>query len=122
MADDGLEDALGELLETIQTDMLERATKQRDSQMKTVTEWKEFTPTLNDRNIILSPWCKDTKCEEDIKKTTHEEALELATGGSLTGAAKSLCMPFKQPELAAGTNCVRCGEEAKIWCLFGRSY
>ena len=39
--------------------------------------------------------------------------------------AKSLCIPFSQPkELAPATKCVRegCGNIAKNYTLFGRSY
>lgn len=41
--------------------------------------------------------------------------------------AKSLCIPFEQPSgenaLKPGvTKCVRCGENAECFTLFGRSY
>ena len=36
--------------------------------------------------------------------------------------AKSLCIPFEQPKLDAGCKCVNCGQPAKRWALFGRSY
>ena len=41
--------------------------------------------------------------------------------------AKSLCIPFEQPSgadaLVPGvTKCVKCGEDAKHYTLFGRSY
>jgi len=36
----------------------------------------------------------------------------------------ALCIPFEQPELAAGTKCLRpsCGKDAQKWVQFGRSY
>jgi len=74
-------------------------------------------------------------CEEEIKirsqndsvamaKTNADAAAELEEEQqtSLTGAAKSLCIPFEQPELPEGSKCFACGEPAKCWCLFGRSY
>ena len=40
--------------------------------------------------------------------------------------AKSLCIPFDQPKnppiVAGETKCVACGNDAKRYCLFGRSY
>lgn len=37
-------------------------------------------------------------------------------------AAKTLCIPFDQPDLPAGTPCFVSGQEAKCWVLWGRSY
>ncbi|KAJ2388462.1 ribose-phosphate pyrophosphokinase 1, partial [Coemansia sp. RSA 2559] len=40
--------------------------------------------------------------------------------------AKSLCLPFKQPTdhpiVPGSTKCVQCGQDAKRYALFGRSY
>jgi prolyl-tRNA synthetase len=43
-------------------------------------------------------------------------------GEMLTGSAKSLCIPFEQDVLPAGTKCVHCGQPAVCKTLFGRSY
>lgn len=42
----------------------------------------------------------------------------------LTGAAKTLCIPFNQAPLPAGTKCIvpGCEHDAVSWTLFGRSY
>lgn len=37
-----------------------------------VTEWKDFTPTLNSKKMILAPICSDMKVEVDIKKKSAE--------------------------------------------------
>ena len=37
-------------------------------------------------------------------------------------AAKSLCIPFEQPELPSGTKCFISGKDATCWVLWGRSY
>ncbi|KAF3515906.1 hypothetical protein DY000_02061964 [Brassica cretica] len=39
-----------------------------------------------------------------------------------TGAAKTLCSPFEQPELPEGTLCFASGKPAKKWTYWGRSY
>lgn len=50
--------------------------------------------------------------------------MEAANEGEvlLTGAAKTLCIPFNQPELAEGSKCFACGEPATTTALWGRSY
>jgi len=41
----------------------------------------------------------------------------------LTGSAKTLCIPFDQPELKEGTKCFAgCGKDATCKALWGRSY
>jgi prolyl-tRNA synthetase len=113
-----------ELLDTIQSDMLERAKKARDERIVRVTEWKDFVRTLDGRNIVLAPWCDRVACEEDIKDKSGKEAKDAqeAGGFQLTASAKSLCIPFDQPEAVESYKCFCCGEQAKVWCLFGRSY
>ena len=71
-----------------------------------------------------------TGCEEDIKIRSAKESLERmsekekveAEKATLTGAAKSLCVPFEQPALPEGAKCFACGKPAVNWTLFGRSY
>ena len=40
----------------------------------------------------------------------------------LTGAAKTLCIPFEQEPIQEGTKCFHCGSDAKVRALWGRSY
>lgn len=114
------------LLDEIQVALLEKATAERDSHMVQVTEWSKFVSTLDGKNIALCPWCDTTSCEDAVKKKSGEESLkaksEENTGFKLTGSAKTLCIPFNQPELVAGTKCFACDQPAKKWTLFGRSY
>ena len=55
-------------------------------------------------------------------KTKQPGDEENETFEKLTGAAKSLCTPFQQPELPAGTTCVLCNKPAINFTMFGRSY
>lgn len=48
--------------------MLRIAKEQRDSQLKRVTKWEDFVPNLDKKCIILTPWCQETKCEEEVKE------------------------------------------------------
>ncbi len=50
------------------------------------------------------------------------EEAQTAAAEKLSGAAKSLCVPLRQPALPEGTKCVNCGLNAINWCMFGRSY
>lgn len=59
--------------------------------------------------------CEDPESEEWVKKKSQEE--------SDRGAAKTLCIPFQQPPLPAGTMCFTGnGKPATVWALWGRSY
>jgi len=114
-----------ELLETIHNDMYERAKGERDSHLVQVREWKDFVPALNQKNMVLTPFCNETEWEEKVKERSREEALagEVEDAQTSTSAAaKTLCIPFEQPELPSGTPCFISGKPATCWVLWGRSY
>lgn len=121
------------ILEEIQASMLRRATAERNERMKTCLTWEEFNAALNAKNMALAPWCGCADCEESIKERSAAQANKeeegpkdgdsiQEEGEKLSGAAKSLCVPFEQRELPQGTTCVGCGKLAANWTLFGRSY
>ncbi|CAG9461739.1 unnamed protein product [Pedinophyceae sp. YPF-701] len=104
---------VAELLEQIQADMYAKARAEFDASMERVTEWGEFMGALDRLHMVLAPWDESVEVEEEIRKrSTTESAM----------GAKSLCIPFVQPELPAGTKCIVSGNPAKSWGLFGRSY
>lgn len=120
-----LEKRVAEILEEMQVGLLERARKDFDAHRVQVDEWKDFVPTLNAKNVILSPWCGDADCEDDIKDSSakkddgeDEEVDEKAP----SMGAKSLCIPKEQPELKPNQKCVKCDRPAITYCMFGRSY
>jgi prolyl-tRNA synthetase len=129
--------------------MLGRARAERDSRLQRVTSWTDFLAALDAKSMALAPHCNSTTCEEQIKHKSGEVAKaqfaeeerqakiraaeakanggdadeeEAALGEKLTGAAKSLCIPFDQPQLPAGQTCVHCTQPAVHYTLFGRSY
>ncbi len=117
------------LLDTIQNDLLDRARKQFDAHTKQITAWKDFVPALNAKNVCLIPFCLAEKCEDEIKemsarKDEGDDTPEDAKAPSM--GAKSLCIPFEQPEgiVKGETRCLNpnCEGLAEEWCLFGRSY
>mmetsp|Transcript_38436 Transcript_38436/g.46356 ORF Transcript_38436/g.46356 Transcript_38436/m.46356 type:complete len:501 (+) Transcript_38436:50-1552(+) len=103
-----------EICETMQAEMLARAVAKRNSQITTVLEWKDFVPALDKKHMVIAPWCEEVESEELVKKKSNDE--------SDGGAAKTLCIPFVQPPLPAGTKCFITGKPAKSWTLWGRSY
>lgn len=56
---------------------------------------------LNAKNLCLAPWCNNQQCELDAKEKSKQESLKaMSEAGEdeevLTGAAKTLCIPFEQ--------------------------
>ncbi|KAF2451342.1 prolyl-tRNA synthetase [Karstenula rhodostoma CBS 690.94] len=126
---DDLKTAIPELLEKIQKDMLAKATKAYDEHRVQLTNWDDFVPTLNDKNVILVPHCEGDKCEDEVKAKSASTALGDGVAEDKQApamGAKSLCIPFDQPEgIKEGeTKCINpdCKNFAKKWVLFGRSY
>eukprot|EP01018_Ginkgo_biloba_P006631 Gb_35792 [translate_table: standard] len=109
---DCLTKRVGELLEEIQNNMFERAKLQRDSCIVKAETWDEFMLALNNKKMVLAPWCDEVDVEEDVKARTKGEM----------GAAKTLCMPFDQSDFSEGTICFASGKPAKKLALWGRSY
>ncbi|KAK6335407.1 ribose-phosphate pyrophosphokinase 1 [Orbilia brochopaga] len=121
----GLADSVNKLLDSIQADLYKKAKTSFDENIETVTSWDQVVPALNQKKLIMMPFCLEEACEDDIKdrsKRTDGDEVEDAKAPSM--GAKSLCRPFDQPPgLVPGqTKCLACGKDAKEFCLFGRSY
>ncbi|VVT57479.1 uncharacterized protein SAPINGB_P005716 [Magnusiomyces paraingens] len=111
-------------LEKIQVDLYDKAKASFDGHITKADSLDKFVPALNTKNVVLAPFCGEEACEDEIKDKTArqgQEGVEVDEKAPSMGA-KSLCIPFDQPELAAGTKCVGCGQPAKFHTLFGRSY
>ena len=117
------------LLDIIQSDLYKRADEKFKSHTIKVTTWDDFVPALNAKNVCLIPHCLEEGCEEKIKKLSEkkeagEDEPEDAKAPSM--GAKSLCIPFEQPEgiVTGETLCTNpeCGNKAVSWCLFGSKY
>jgi len=44
-----------------------RARKDLNEHIKQVENWDDFSPELNKKNLLLSPFCGEQSCEELIK-------------------------------------------------------
>ena len=103
---DEIAEKVGQLLETIQHDMLERARAHRDAHTYVATDYDEFVQTINEKpGFVKAMWCGCKECEDKIKEDT---------------AATSRCMPFEQEQLS--DKCVCCGKPAKKMVYWGRAY
>lgn len=127
LALDNLAQSVSQLLETIQEEMYQKAKAEYDSHVIKVTEWKDFVPALDAKNVILTPFCKTEACEDKIKENSARQVDgdEPVDERAPSMGAKSLCIPLEQPETEAETQkrtCIGCGAQAQCWTLFGRSY
>ena len=103
---DEVEAKVGELLETIQKDMLERARAHREAHTYIAKNMEEMGAILtNTPGFVKAMWCGCQECEDKIKEQF---------------AATSRCMPFEQEELS--DVCVCCGKPAKKMVYWGKAY
>jgi prolyl-tRNA synthetase len=101
----GLVDAVGEMLDTIQADMLAAATSFRDANIHWARDYEQLKQTVAE-GWARAYWCGDTACESQIKDDTK---------------ATSRNIPLDQEGAGAGA-CVVCGEPAAAWALWARAY
>jgi len=101
-----LEAKVGEVLETMQTEMLERARAHREEHTYVATTMDEFVKTFTEKSgFVKAMWCGCQECEDKIKEQL---------------SVTSRCMPFEQEQLAE--TCVCCGKPAKKMVYWGRAY
>lgn len=122
-----IEKTASDILVAIHDGMFSKAKAERDARLKTVEKWDDFVSALDAKCLILAPWCEDSGCEESIKeRSAHKAVQTVSESGEVdirapSMGAKSLCIPFEQPEKCTG-GCVACDKPAKSYALFGRSY
>lgn len=122
--------AIPTLLDTIHNDLFRRADEEFRAHRKIITNWDDFVPALNDKNICVIPHCLTEECEDQIKEMSARKAEEdlgvPQDARAPSMGAKSLCIPFEQPEgiVPGVTKCTNphCGRFAEKWCLFGRKF
>ncbi len=103
---DELESKVGEVLETMQKEMLERARAHREEHTYVARNFDEFTKIFEEKSgFVKAMWCGDQACEDTIKEKL---------------AVTSRCMPFEQEQLS--DVCVCCGKPAKKMVYWGKAY
>ena len=93
-------------LDAIQTDLLQKATKELAENTRDASTVAELKRVLaHHGGIVRIPWCGEAECEAKLKEET---------GG------KILNVPLRQK--APKANCLICGKDAAHLANFGRSY
>ena len=106
VAIDELADTLTALMETIQREMLKRATEHRNAHTTDAHDYEEFKDAVaNKPGFVRGMWCGDRACEDKIKEET---------------TATSRCMPFEQERIS--DVCVCCGKPATKLVFWGKAY
>ena len=103
---DNVEEELQKILDTMQSEMLERARAHRDAHTYEAHNYEEFKDIIaNKPGFVKGMWCGDQACEDKIKEET---------------TATSRCMPFEQEHIS--DVCVCCGKPAKKLVYWGKAY
>ncbi len=103
---DNIEETLYQMLETMQTDMFEKAKAHREAHTYIVKEYEEYKKDLpNKPGFAKMMWCGCKECEDKLKEET---------GASIR------CIPFEQEDL--GDKCHICGKPAKHMIYVARAY
>lgn len=101
-----LEAKAGEILNTVQKEMLERARTHRDAHTYEARDMEEFVKLFTGNSgFVKAMWCGEQACEDQIKEKL---------------SVTSRCMPFEQERLSE--TCVCCGRPAKKMVYWGRAY
>ncbi|KAM0671414.1 prolyl-tRNA synthetase [Ordospora colligata] len=113
-----ISEVVADEIEIMHSEMLAKATAERDSRISQVYNFDEFLSALDSKNIVVAPWCCDGDCEMEIKsKSTKVDS----NGNVVATGAKTLCIPY-EAEACDGMKCVYCNKQAMKRTLFGRSY
>ena len=101
-----LSETVGQLLEAIQKDMLERARTHRDAHTYTAADYEQFKEIVAEKpGFVKAMWCGCQECEDKIKEDT---------------GATSRCMPFEQEQIS--DVCICCKKPAKKIVYWGKAY
>ena len=103
---DQVEAEVAKLLDTIQTEMLERARAHREAHTYVAATMEEFEKCFTEKTgFVKAMWCGNQECEDAIKEKL---------------SVTSRCMPFEQEHLS--DTCVCCGKPATKMVYWGRAY
>ena len=106
VAIESLAEEIKNILDKMQTEMLERARTHREAHTYVATNYDEFKDVVaNKPGFVKAMWCGDQACEDKIKEET---------------TATSRCMPFEQEHLS--DVCVCCGRPAKKMVYWSKAY
>ncbi|MEJ2261123.1 MAG: proline--tRNA ligase [Nitrosopumilaceae archaeon] len=94
-----------EILEEIQSKMLEKAREQAKLNTIDITDYNEFKEKISVGGFFNAPWCGNQECEEKIKEET---------------GADIRVIPFDKEDNSK--NCIYCNEKSISIPIFARGY
>lgn len=98
---------LRDILETMQSDMYDKAKAFLDSHIDTAVTMEEMIEKFqSNRGLIKACWCGDEACEDEVK--------------AATGGAATRCLI--EDEDMISDKCIYCGKPAKHMAYWGKSY
>ncbi len=100
----GLEQAIPELLVTIQQGIYQKALDFRNAHTRDVESAADFQAAVEE-GFARAWWCGDRSCEDGIKEDSK---------------ATTRCIPLEQP--GGEGRCFHCGKPASQVAIFGRAY
>ncbi len=104
---DEVAEKLRGVLETIQSDMYNRAKDFLDSHIDTATDIEEMKEKFaQNRGFVKACWCGDPECEGEVKY--------------VTGGAATRCLI--EDEEFISDKCIWCGKPAKHMAYWGKAY
>ncbi len=103
---DNLKKRFNELLEEIQNNLLEKAKRFLQSNIKKAKSFDELENLTKEGKLALASFCGKIDCEDKIKDKLN--------------GVKTICIPLEDKDIKG--NCVHCGEKAKCNIYFAKSY
>lgn len=93
-------------LQQMQKSLFSQAYLFQKNNTYTINNWEEFEAIMkNQQGFVLSFWCGETKCEDEIKAKTK---------------AIISCIPLEQPEKKG--KCIFCNKPCKQQVIFAKTY
>ena len=99
---DNLAETIDNILKEIQTNMLEKSRKMRDSRVVTAKSLDEILKGVEGKNFVKAGWCGCRECEDKVKEYAQATARVMTDGEEET--------------------CAICGKKATATVLFARAY
>jgi prolyl-tRNA synthetase len=106
-ADDAVREVREEL-EAMHFRMLDAAKKRITAATCETKTWEEFIKAIEDKKLVLAPFCGKEDCEEKIKDET--------------GGVTSRCIPLDSKKPQHGEKCAHCGNAAEHYVYFAKAY
>ena len=96
--------AILDLLKVVQSNMLEKSRKMRDSRIKEADSIEGILQAVENKNFVKAPWCGCRECEDKIKEQTQATSRIISE------------------DSAENKVCAVCGKKAEKVVVYARAY